>query len=421
MNTKKNLKRFIYVRVSCLALGMALLLSYQGTQFFLHGLDVKVAWHMRQVVEHQFGQGTHLSQMFNYQVASNWEELPERVREVFKRPPETPLELQKYFENWWYFAPPETGYFLMMSQDEQGQKRYISHIREFRKGPVHGSGLPKKMFRIDPMVEIALWGLGAMLAFMAALYWTFRSLSKPSNAMYNWAAGLTIESAKSELPDFKYQELEDLAVIIQTSMQNSGEALEREKQFLGYASHELRTPITTLRSNATLLDRISPNPARKEREIRDRILRSSLTMKGITETLLWLNRDNQEPLPTTNISIDQTLHKLVSELRFLLEGKTVQLQLVTSSQTKELPEAAFEMFMTNIIRNAFQHTQEGSVTIKQNQSEIRVINSFVKHKGAQGTGFGLGLKLIKKIAERFSWQVEIIQSATDYEVRISLS
>lgn len=421
MAIKKNLKRYIFIRISCLAFGMSLLLSYQGTQSFLHGLDVQIAWQMRTVAEQGDITGDFLNQALGYEVESNWESLPEQVKRVFSNPPEQPHKLHKYFENWWYFAPPETGYFVMMVYNHEGEQRYISHVREFRKKPHVGENAVKKGFRIDPMIKIALWGLGAMLVFLAALYWTFRGLSKPARDLHQWASELKIETSKQALPDFRYQELDDLAEIIRTSMANSGKALEREKEFLGYASHELRTPLTALRTNATLLDKICPASSPRERAVRDRILRSSLAMKGITETLLWLNRDDQEPLSYIEVDIAETINNVVSELQFLLEDKDVQVRVNTSSHIQPLPEAAFLIMVTNVIRNAFQHTDSGEVEIFQTRSELRVINSLNTSKGSHGTGFGLGLKLIQKIAQRFNWELKIWKSDSVYKIAITLA
>ncbi|WP_315980072.1 HAMP domain-containing sensor histidine kinase [Aliamphritea spongicola] len=181
-------------------------------------------------------------------------------------------------------------------------------------------------------------------------------------------------------------------------------AHSREKEFLGFASHELRTPIATLRSNATLLDKISTSPSPKEREVRDRILRASLTMKGITETLLWLNRDSQEALETSDVHIEEILKQITGELEYLLAGKDVNVTVQTQPTVMQLPEAAFRILITNIIRNAFQHTIHGQIQIIQDGNSIRVSNTLpASQSKTQTTGFGLGLKLIRRLVSRFNW------------------
>ncbi|WP_244225164.1 histidine kinase dimerization/phospho-acceptor domain-containing protein [Vibrio aquaticus] len=62
--------------------------------------------------------------------------------------------------------------------------------------------------------------------------------------------------------------------------------------FLGYASHELRTPIAVTRNNSELLCKMISKgiPSEKQLVVLDRIERAGFTMTDLTETLLWLNQ-----------------------------------------------------------------------------------------------------------------------------------
>jgi signal transduction histidine kinase len=128
-------------------------------------------------------------------------------------------------------------------------------------------------------------------------------------------------------------------------------------------------------------------------------------MKGITETLLWLSRDDEEPLEQIPIAIDQVVLQLNEELKYLLTDKPINVVLDTAPSVKTLPEAAFMIMVANVIRNAFQHTTDGSIFIRQNEHEIQVINPVPAKRSRLHTGFGLGLRLIRKLASRFDWQL----------------
>lgn len=412
-SSSNSLKRTIYIRITLLALAMSLLLSYQGTQSFLKGLDGSKARQMKQAANYlPEGKGdTNL--MFGYHVASSWEHVPDNIKTVFPIAPRHAGKLVVYREDWWYFAPPEKSYAVLLAYNDIGEARYIS---SFWESPKPALSLGDKLALKDPMVQTALGGTTVILVFMIILYLIFRSLSQPTAAFYQWAGQLTIKTAQNNIPDFRYREINALAHIMHNSMETMGKALEREKQFLGYASHELRTPIAVLRSNATLLDKINTTPSPKEREVRDRILRSSLTMKGITETLLWLSRDIGQPLPSKAVNIAQSLQHVISEQEFLLAGKDINLSIETSMCQSLLPEAAFNILITNIVRNAFQHTGSGIVNITQTHELIRVTNSLQRPKGDQEIGFGLGLELTSKIAQRFGWEFIQNRSETTHEV-----
>ncbi len=379
---------------------MSVLLTYQSTQYFLEGFDMVQEWQMNQAADLlPKGEISSITD-FGYHVSRNWEDVPEEMKKVFPHPPSKQRELQVHFENWWYFAPPEKSYSLLSAPNQAGEIRYISRIIDSKKKKAK-----PKHEGLDPMVIIALWGLGSLAVFIGIIYIVLSNLAHPIQSLYNWAKNLNLKQTEVSPPDFQYEELNQLAGIVHASIQSVGRTLEREKEFLGFASHELRTPITTLRSNVTLLDKISPAPSPKEREVRDRILRSSLTMKGITETLLWLSRDNKEEMHTSMVNIEDTLKQVIQELEYLLSGKKTDMSIQTQSCSKHLPEAAFRILISNIIRNAFQHTTSGSIQVIQDSHCVQVINTLPSEKALSQTGFGLGLKLIKKLVKRFNWQL----------------
>jgi signal transduction histidine kinase len=97
--------------------------------------------------------------------------------------------------------------------------------------------------------------------------------------------------------------------------------------------------------------------------------------------------------------------RLNDELNYLLTGKTIDVCLDTTPCIKHLPEAAFMIIVGNIIRNAFQHTTDGTIFIRQKPSEIQVINPIPQKRSRLQTGFGLGLRLIRKLSYRFNWQL----------------
>lgn len=410
----RSLKAYILFWITFLALCMSALLTYQSTQYFLEGFDTVQEWQMNKAADLLPEGESAVVTDFGYHVTNDWDNVPEDIKGIFNQPPQRMQELQLHFENWWYFAPPEKSYSLLSAFNKKGEVCYISRTMEKNqkqehKPPVEG---------LDPMVVIALWGIGSLIAFIVIIYKVLSNLAQPIQSLYAWAKHLDLHNAQQPLPDFQYQELNQLAGIIHDNLQNVSRTLEREKEFLGFASHELRTPIATLRSSATLLDKINPSPSLKERDARDRILRASLTMKGITETLLWLNRDNKEAIETVMVDVEEMLNQVIGELRYLLSGKAIKISVETISCTKALPEAAFRILVANIIRNAFQHTVSGEVRVIQDCHRVQVINTLPGEHAQKQTGFGLGLKLIRKLVNRFHW--ELIEEEADSTLSITV-
>ncbi|QBM17966.1 hypothetical protein MARI_20900 [Marinobacter sp. JH2] len=113
-----------------------------------------------------------------------------------------------------------------------------------------------------------------------------------------WTHSLDNDKLSDPVPDFSYPELNEMAELIRNSLSSVQQAVDRERRFLRHASHELRTPISTIRSNIELHRKLTQKREKFEDEqnIVDRIDRASLTMKHLTETLLWLNHEPDMPL-----------------------------------------------------------------------------------------------------------------------------
>ncbi len=98
--------------------------------------------------------------------------------------------------------------------------------------------------------------LVAILLFYLVLNTIFRKVTTPVEQLKNWAKNMTTDQLSQPIPDFHYSELNVLANIVKSSMESVQQSVEREKKFLAYASHELRTPIAVTKTNTELLKKM---------------------------------------------------------------------------------------------------------------------------------------------------------------------
>jgi len=195
--------------------------------------------------------------------------------------------------------------------------------------------------------------------------------------------------------------------LIQSSLGSVQESLEREQRFLGYASHELRTPIAVVRTNSELLRKMISKGITPEKQIAvlDRIERAGFTMTDLTETLLWLNRQEGKSLPSKRIHVGALTRQVESELHYLLKGKPVDVNVSIDDSELELPEGLCRIVITNLIRNAFQHTQNGDVDIVLMNNQLTIASrDSDKDVEREELGFGLGLELTKRLIEQYGWE-----------------
>ncbi len=242
----------------------------------------------------------------------------------------------------------------------------------------------------------------------------FRRISQPVKSLAEWADQLTIDKLGEKPPGFRFKELNAVAEKLDEAFKRTAETVEKEHRFLQYASHELRTPIAVASGNLELLEKLSglENLPDEERAAMDRIKYSVKDMRLLTETLLWLNRDDAISPPKESIDLRELCQNSIEDNEYLLKGKRVSVELLAESCIQEVPPVFCTILVSNLIRNAFQHTQEGGVLINIDHQSLKILNWEKNDHSAQDVadseqvGFGLGLDLVEQIAERIGWQYD---------------
>jgi len=415
-----SIRLYIFAVLTGLVLVIATVLSYQSASIFLGSFDVIMEDIMYDIGENYPQEGNVEQQVIGYHVTTDWQLVPAQVRAQFPNVPSQENVRYSKFVDWIYIAPPKKAYSLMMVKRD-GKQIFISRFDE----DVHGTfAQDDHQHLIDPMVVIILVGLAGLTLFVITLLYIFKKIAAPVEALRAWARRLSIKELDKPIPEFQYKELNDLALLMRENMVSVAETIAREQAFLSYASHELRTPIAVIRSNAALLEKVNPNPTDKEQKIRERISRASLTMKSMTETLLWLSREGETEMPIEQVRLDELIETIQTELAYLLAGKQVSVEVNTGSTAMMLAKTPCIIVLSNLIRNAYQHTQHGHVHIIQQQHIVQVVNhesdatSPVTSSNPQSLGFGLGMQLVEKLTSQFGWKMTVNSNDTSYSVEV---
>jgi len=257
--------------------------------------------------------------------------------------------------------------------------------------------------------------VGAMLLlFTISLSFILtRRIGTPIKGLADWAANLTLDNMDKPAPHFYYQELDLIASKLQEAFSRIAQVLENEHRFLRNASHELRTPIAVMSGNLELLAKLAENT---QQDIEDssegkaiaRLQRAVLNMKKLTETLLWLSREEENMPSPEPVNLNDLVASLVEENQYLLENKQVTVTITTSEHPLSAPATPCRIILTNLIRNAFQYTQDGEVNIDIGDACVTVKNCSSSQSSSDGNnsdyGFGLGLALVEQIANKLHWQ-----------------
>ncbi|WP_343561862.1 sensor histidine kinase [Kiloniella sp. b19] len=262
---------------------------------------------------------------------------------------------------------------------------------------------------LDEMDKLTLITLPLALlvtfAFVVILWLLGRRFSRPSEHLANWIKGLSSDRLAEPVPNFGFQELNQIAGELHSSLVRLDHFVAREKEFLRQASHELRTPITVISGNVELLARQETTPT-EDKAVR-RIHRATQNMKQLIETLLWLGREIDTSRQEETFDIRDIVQDVMGELDYLFEadGTEFELKVETDKTVLTCQRTAFYIALSNLLRNAFQYTPKGVIRVYLLDNSILVENhiSTSQKTDKEGAGHGIGLQLVRKICTRCNW------------------
>ena len=219
-----------------------------------------------------------------------------------------------------------------------------------------------------------------------------------------------------------------LAGTIEQTLERISAFVERERDFTDSASHELRTPITVITGALELLEQ-SDLPA-KDLKALDRVRRATLDMKTMIEMFLCLARETDEDLYNEQFFVLPLVSKAIEQHRYLLNGRVVDVELDELANPSVFGHTqAFSIAVNNLVRNAFEHTIDGTgpITIRVNTHELLVTNQvnndinggLNKWELPASHRYGLGLGIVQRLCEHNGWSFSLLADEKRVVARLS--
>lgn len=199
----------------------------------------------------------------------------------------------------------------------------------------------------------------------------------------------------------EFDELADDFNRMSKSLKESQEEIERQeerrRQFMADASHEMRTPLTTINGLLEGLEYDAIPENQRENAIH--------LMKNETERLIRLVNENldYEKIRTNQISMvikkfdaTKTLATILAQLEPKAETANDRLILETTESVEVFADYdRFVQIMVNILQNAIQFTQNGEVRVKVAKGYLETIIEITD------TGIGMTDEQVKNIWDRY--------------------
>jgi len=210
--------------------------------------------------------------------------------------------------------------------------------------------------------------------------------------------------------------------------------LERAKsEFVATASHELRSPLTSIKGFVELLERSSEDMSDRQREFIEIILKSTDRLVDLVNDLLDVARIEADHVEINRRPIDvgEVVQEVVELISPRVEGKG---QRLTSYMAPILPPALADagrvrQIIANLLTNAHLYTPEGGTIhvgvepdrawvelvvedsgVGMTQEEVsHIFDRFYRAGNRSGSnpGTGLGLSIVKSLVDLHFGQISV--------------
>jgi len=283
---------------------------------------------------------------------------------------------------------------------------------------------------------------------------------KPLNKLTNTLEKVTVGQLNMYLPiDNGQFEIDSLSVAFNEMFKRIKISFEKEQyiknkmqRFISDASHEMRTPLTSIHGFVEVLQR---GAAKNEKQLDialNSILNESERLTNLVNELLMLTKlEQQIKHEMKNENIKDILEEVYPQLKILAGQRKIDMKLkdnlfvlANKNQIKQI--------IYNLVQNAIEHTDEKSgvicismntidrpsgivlvLAIKDNGTGIpekdlsEIFDRFFRseeHRSRKNGGYGLGLSIVKSIVDAHRGEISVsseLNKGTIFSVFIKLA
>ena len=280
-------------------------------------------------------------------------------------------------------------------------------------------------FERDDIIKAILFYLAILYAVLVftiliVTVLVFRYSMKPLYSLLKWLDGYRPGNGTAGFPDEEsVLEFKKLTKAARETIERAENHLERQKQFIGNASHELQTPLAVLGNriewmmDSTSLSEEQFAELSKMRQSIHRLVR-------LNRTLLLLSKiDSGHFLDKSDVDIVSIIENELELYKEIFAEKEICCNVnVPSGYVVQMDEMLATTMVSNIIKNAFVHSPAGgTIDVCISHDELIVSNNgdealdkarlFDRFYTSGKTGStGLGLALVKSIACYYDYGLE---------------
>ncbi|UOF92102.1 HAMP domain-containing histidine kinase [Fodinisporobacter ferrooxydans] len=268
-------------------------------------------------------------------------------------------------------------------------------------------------------------GIAAIIVTFVFSFYFLRRVSRPLREMNAIIHKMSKGDFSQKLEDRSKDEVGELAKAFNHMADELASLETMRREFIAHASHELRSPLTSIRGFAgAILDGTIPQNDQKTylQRIHREVLRLGVLVDDLLDLSQLENKQTQMSENTMILSMPAIIREVIASLEPLLYEKKLQIQMELEDVCVYGEAGRIEQVMINLLTNAihFSHMggdieirvrknpDQGFIEIKDYGQGIpkeeleKVFERFYKvdkARSSKNSGTGLGLSIAKRIVE----------------------
>ena len=252
--------------------------------------------------------------------------------------------------------------------------------------------------------------------------WVFHRSMKPFYQLLEWLEHYRLGKNNEKLSiETHTTEFRKLNEAVSRYVAHSEEVFEKQKQFIGNASHELQTPLAICQNR---LEMLLEDETLGEQQMSE-IMKTYQTLEYLSKlnkSLLLLSKiDNHQFSEEKEVCLNEVLHRYMDDYQEVYAYRDITLTVEEEGELYwRMNETLAVVLITNLLKNSFVHNiNKGSIRIVVSSSGIRfgntasgsaldasrVFDRFYQGSKKKEGSTGLGLAIVDAVCRHSSLKI----------------
>jgi signal transduction histidine kinase len=231
-------------------------------------------------------------------------------------------------------------------------------------------------------------------------YWSSRRIMKPLNQLQEVTQSLAAGNLQERMPESEIPELNQLGRSFNRMATSLEDVEQRRRELIGDMTHELRTPLTVVRG---YLEELANGQIEPTADLYLRLVKETRRLERLINDLQELSKAEAGYLPINPQAL--ALYPLLTAIaakfadQLLDDGPQLSLDYEPDLPWVLADSDRTEQILVNLMGNALQFTEEGSITLRAWRDRDWVWVAVID------TGIGIEAADLPSVFERF-WRAD---------------